>query len=341
MKDLSLKKKILLWSLFIVIFTVVPLALIEGGGRLYIHIKYGVPGKTYGLWRHDDTLGAIHNENAYNLLAETNNYGFRNSEDVINSKPKNSFRIITYGGSTTFCYNLSNDDAWPLQLQKILRQKHHNRDQVLNAGAIVWSIAHAYERSKRDIPDLKPDYVIIYSGINEQGNADALALQGVKFEELVRNEKYGHFATNFSQTNWWLRNLLIGRAFQYYVMPIIYKYRDEPNYYERLDPIILQNYLHILEKFISFISNNGGIPVFVVQTHGRISDRAEYLTSYSRHGMTLANNLGAVVVDSEKMIATHDGDPMDLFYTSVHYSKYGAERLADLIYKEVIEKTEH
>jgi len=299
-KELSPQKRIIFWIIFIIIFTVVPLAIVEGGGRAYIYFKYGVPGKTYGLWRYDEILGAQHRENAYNTNSETNNYGFRNKENVIDAKSDGALRIISYGGSTTYCYNLLNEEAWPLQLQKILREEHNDKDQVLNGGAIVWSIGHAYARSKKDIPLLTPDYVIIYSGINEQTNADYLAMQDKRLEDLIRQGKYGEFATNLDQNRWEKRNLFIIRILDYLIKPLINNIINQNSKNneklketrKRPIPVILENYLNVLEDFILFIKNNGGIPIFFVQTHGRIKERSVYLTSYSRSGATLAKELG-------------------------------------------------
>ena len=46
----------------IIAFSILAVALFLGGGfvlaesmlRAVIHFKFGVPGKSYGLWRHDD-----------------------------------------------------------------------------------------------------------------------------------------------------------------------------------------------------------------------------------------------------------------------------------------------
>lgn len=78
-------------------FPVAGILAIEGVGYAIIHFKYGVPGKTYGLWTHDAELGAIHSRNGYNSNSETNNYGFRNKEDVFEPKPPGSVRVIAYG----------------------------------------------------------------------------------------------------------------------------------------------------------------------------------------------------------------------------------------------------
>jgi len=59
---------------------------IEASARLYFWGRFGVPGKTYGIWRSDPELGGIQKPYGYNTTGET----------------PGSLRIIAYGGSTTF-----------------------------------------------------------------------------------------------------------------------------------------------------------------------------------------------------------------------------------------------
>ena len=69
-----------------------------------------------------------------------NDWGFRNSEDVIDPKPTGALRIIAYGGSTTFLPNEVEENTWTYQLQQKLRQKTGNpAHQVLNGGVVLWS----------------------------------------------------------------------------------------------------------------------------------------------------------------------------------------------------------
>ena len=92
--DLPLWKKILFSLILVVGFPVALLLAIEGAGYAYLHFKYGVPGKTYGLWTYDEEFGAIHAANAYNSNSETNSLGFRNKEDVIEPRPPGSYLVI-------------------------------------------------------------------------------------------------------------------------------------------------------------------------------------------------------------------------------------------------------
>ena len=177
--DLPLWKKILFTLILVVGFPVAIVLAMEIAGHAYIHFRYGVPGKTYGLWTYDEELGAIHAANAYNNNSQTNNFGFRNKEDVIEPKPPGAYRVIAYGGSTTFCYNLETDRAWPIRLQERLRAHTNPKSQVLNGGAIMWSIGLEITRATRDLPRLKPDIVLIYSGINEEATYELLKAEGV------------------------------------------------------------------------------------------------------------------------------------------------------------------
>ena len=85
--NLPIWKKILFSLIIAVGFPVAGILAIEGAGYAIIHFMYGVPGKSYGLWTYDAEIGAIHASNGYNSNSETNNYGFRNKEDVLDPKP--------------------------------------------------------------------------------------------------------------------------------------------------------------------------------------------------------------------------------------------------------------
>jgi len=339
-----LPRRLLLYGLAALLPALLILLLLEGAARLYVQAQYGVPGKSYGLWRADEELGAQHAENAYNTRYQTNDYGFRNPEPLIQPKPAGAWRLIAYGGSTTFCYDLGDAETWPARLEGLLRQTHHPSDQVLNAGAIAWSLGHAFARARKDIPALAPDLVLIYSGINEDLNARALAAEGVSIERLVRAGDYGRFARSLSQNSWLQRNSVVLKLLDHWLAPWV---RDAglgmapPGSTDEVptapDPAILENYLRTLEAFLDFAHEQGARTLFVAQTHGGNNKINAYLTSYSRAGIEVARARGALVVDAETLVASYDGDPMDLFSPSgVHYSPLGAQRLAELILTEAL-----
>ncbi len=334
----------LFWIAYFAILILAGTAILEGGLRLFIHVRHGVPGKTYGLWRYDNVLGAQHQENAYNTRAQTNDYGFRNVEGVIDPKPAGAVRVIVYGGSTTFCYNLSDTETWPAKLEQLLRSTRHPADQVLNAGAIVWSLGHAFARAQKDIPMLRPDLVIIHSGVNEIRNAVQLAAQGIDLSSRVRRGEYGAFATNLDQNRWFKRNVLLVRVFDYQVLPQLYRWNLVPwrrtggvlleHYDQPADPAVVHNYLEVLRRFVALVRAYGGVPAFFIQSHdGRYTSNAVRV-AYSKAGAGLARELGATVIDGRQLLDEYPGPATDLFFRSgYHFSALGAERAAELLYR--------
>lgn len=349
-KNMNPRRKALFWLIFFVAFSIIPLALLEGMARAYIHFKYGVPGKTYGIWKYDKELGAIPRENAYNTNTQTNNYAFRNSEDVLEPKPSGAYRILAYGGSTTFCYNLTEQEAWPYQLELLLRKNHHPKDQVMNGGVITWSLGHAYYKAKKDVPALKPDYVLIYSGLNEYTNDFFLKLQDRPLKDLLANGQHGAVATNLDQCGWAKRNLVLTRILEYVVAPLLEQQASkvrqevgEEKVQENQDVLksepdeyTLQNYLLVLDDFFDLIESNGGEPIFIIETHGRNNKANVYYTSFSRRGAELARQRGITVVDADEVVKQYPGEPMDLFISSgAHFTAPGARLMAGHVFQQV------
>src|SRR5262249_6381625 len=111
MPGLPVWKQIVFGFFMIVIIVGLPIILIlgvEGVGRAIIHLKYGVAGKSYGLWQYDRELGAIHAANAYNHNSETNNFGFRTSSSRSRRMRSGSLRTAAPRRSATICLPI-----WP------------------------------------------------------------------------------------------------------------------------------------------------------------------------------------------------------------------------------------
>lgn len=350
MKSIPFWRKILYYFLLVIFLPILIILIIEGLGRATIYVKFGVPGKQYGLWQYDRQLGAIHARSAYNSNSETDNLGFRNREDVLDPKLAGSYRVIAYGGSTTFCYNLKTDDAWPIRLQNLLRDHHKSSDQVLNAGAIMWSISHEITRAERDLPVVKPDYVIIYSGLNEEANALFASLEGKDVATSLEQDKPRVIATNLDQARWLKRNSVIVRYFDYELSAWIAKIwphdirgnspGDKPR--NEVDAVVMKYYLRVLREFIDLIKNNGGKPIYVIM--GGIPDigENERRLQYSRSGAQLAQLRGAIVIDAQEVVTRYSGNKRDLFSESgVHWSALGASQLAEFILANVFTVESH
>jgi lysophospholipase L1-like esterase len=333
---------VLFWCTLIFVVPVIGILSVESIGRAIIHFRFGVPGKSYGLWQYDPELGAIHAANGYNSNSETNNFGFRNKEDVIEPKPANALRIIAYGGSATFCYNLPTDLAWPIRLQEILRRQHNAFDQVLNGGAIMWSIGQELTRAKRDLPRLKPDVVIIYSGVNEEFNAWQLKNEGVDLEQALKEGKQGLFTRNLDQARWVKRNSVVIRYWDYVVERRLSGDEEAANDPDPVapDPVVTQNFNATVREFILLIRQHRGKPIYVVMGGVAGMQKTNYLRrglQISRRGADVARELGVPVVDSNEILEDYKNDRRALFYeTGVHWSQTGARMLAQFIYDRAL-----
>jgi len=335
------------------LLTTAAVVVLEVTGRTYIHVRYGVPGKRYGRWRYDSVLGARMAENVYDHRWQTNNLGFRNDEDVVDPKAANCLRIIAYGGSTTLCWNLPTEQTWPRQLEARLREATGRAcHQVLNAGDILWSLSHVYARAQTEIPALHPDFVIIYAGVNEVGNARYLAKEGRPMEELVASGNYGAFSRRLPQNMWLVRNSFAFRFLhKIFLTPLEDYIRDEegrrwskllatelgPSNPQMLpEPSVLENYLYVLEQLIALCRRYDAEPIFVVQAYGLRTVGFENLTAYSREGARTALGLGVSVADAQHVVDTYTGNPMDLFRESgIHWSRAGASLFADYLHQTV------
>lgn len=335
----------LLLRLSLLCLPLVGLIALEAGGRAYYYVRYGVPGHSYGSSKYDPVMGAVPRENSYTASSHLNDYGFRNSEPVAAPKPDGSLRMIAYGGSTTFCHHLTNDQAWPIRLQALLRTQRPggDRDQVLNGGVVMWSLAHSFEKAKRDVPLLHPDAVIIYSGVNEIFNANFLAADGFRMRDLVARGEYGRFTTNLAFRTPF-RNIIVYKFVRDRLYLALYQWlrpppppapRDTPI---TPDPDVMANYLETLRRFVTYLREQGVTPIFVKElvdpAHPNIAQLASQ-TAYSARAATMVGEWGAVVVDPTAAFADPANQERPLFQnTGVHMSTDGAVLLASVIYDQ-------
>ncbi len=301
--------------------------------------KHGVPGHSYGTSRLDPEFGAMPREYSYNSNGSLNNLGFRNTEDVFDPKPAGSLRVIAYGGSSTYCHDLSNDEAWPLVIQQDLRALGgvHARDQVLNGGVIMWSIGHIYAKARRDIPRLHPDVVLIYSGVNEDFNAALLAVEGPSIHELVSRHEYGRFTKNLS-FNSPFRNVITYKWARDRVSPLLMRLRRPatPRNPAVVDPDVMENYLQTVRELIQFLRANGVRPVFVRELYAPMPGGIVERSPFSPAGAERAAAWGAEVVDPRPILRDYANNTAALFQdTGIHLTAKGAVLLAGVIITQI------
>ena len=100
--------------------------------------------------------------------SEHNSRGYRGDEVVV-PKPEGVYRIVALGGSTTYGIPLGYwKNAYPWALQETLRDIYGLRQiEAVNAGAPQYTSWESAVSLLLRVPDLEPDLVIIYHGIND------------------------------------------------------------------------------------------------------------------------------------------------------------------------------
>ncbi len=75
-------------------------------------------------------------------------------------------RIVCFGDSVTFGWNVRYEDSYPSQLEKLLT-KDLSKIKVINSGIGGNTIIDANKRLDKDVASFKPDIVIINFGLND------------------------------------------------------------------------------------------------------------------------------------------------------------------------------
>ena len=337
------------------------------GGRFYVKIKnskknnISLEGKTYGVMRVDKELGFTHAPNSYNTSRVTNNMGFLNINDVVSPENRNLEDVvfIAYGGSTTYCYNLEQKKAWPNIFQdKMCDAKKNNqlcKFSVFNGGHVMYSIGHIYKRAKRDIPIVKPNYLIIYSGINEYANYQQLKRQKkIDVDQLIKNKEYGLIA---KYDFWYIKNnSIIVKLFYYKIIePLktlvrdLRKNSEDKNFQIKKKvvsslgknaPIIYENYFGVLKQLINLAAKHNTKVIFLVQSQDTDNKKNDIFATYmSQKAKDKVSELGAIVIDTREILDEYNGNKKELFhYTGFHYSVKGSNLVANLLLNKLKEK---
>lgn len=97
---------------------------------------------------------------------DANRFGFR-SDEITLEKPDGVYRIATLGGSTTYGWGVSRDEAWPNQLGTILREEYGYNVEVINGGVPSYISQNSLINFQFRILELDPDLVIVFHGGND------------------------------------------------------------------------------------------------------------------------------------------------------------------------------
>lgn len=163
---------------FVVVYVAVLLMLGEAAGRLYSHLRGGIP--FWALSR--GSANAIYNFNHPYLpvvlrpgsrletreKVSINNAGFR-GPDIEMPKKSGTVRIAVLGGSSVWGSGVSEEDqTWPRVLERKLRDDFKDiRIEVVNAGVPGYNSMEDFLNLVTRVLPLSPDIVVVYQAYND------------------------------------------------------------------------------------------------------------------------------------------------------------------------------
>lgn len=111
-----------------------------------------------------------------------NSLGFR-SPELLQPKPAGTVRLAFVGASTTFCAEVSNNEAtWPYLVADSLREHFAGKAiDFINGGVSGYAVQSSLKNLELRIAPLQPDVILIYHGTNDlSGELRAMAqAQGI------------------------------------------------------------------------------------------------------------------------------------------------------------------
>ena len=172
----------------IALVTILMIVFAEGLVRIsaFLWSDYGAYYFSYGFVSLDGNLGispwSTHSGGYYKFppnyqlkgaagqateVASINSLGFRGPE-FRPTKPKETFRIVCLGESSTFGYHNTDGGTYPVLLEKILRQASGDASiEVINAGFPYYNSASILALLREEVSHYDPDVITLYSAFND------------------------------------------------------------------------------------------------------------------------------------------------------------------------------
>jgi len=111
----------------------------------------------------------------HDFTLNTDAQGFRDTDATSDAAQ----RVVVVGDSTAFGVGVDDDDTWPAQLQRMLREDA----TIINAGVPGYSTFQALRMAEKYALEPKPDVLVVCAGFNDSGPSNT------ELPDLARAEK--------------------------------------------------------------------------------------------------------------------------------------------------------
>ena len=328
--------KITFYNLFIFIFLII---LIE------IFFGYWFKDENFGIymrkerkinWLTESTFFG----NNYKFFYKRNYWGFRGEE----FDPKN-VKIIFEGGST------GNQRYTPedLTIVGLINKRFENENinlKIFNAstdGKSLNGYINDFEFWFPKVPNLKPEYVIFYLGINDRFINDRYYLDHKisemkidRLKDYIKNNSFVVDKYKIIKNNYFPKNTLsydfndnsIYKDFKYIDFISAQKIHKNKN---EDDLALINKFQYKLDKLNSIIKKNNIKPIFITQVKfDGLKDKKLYLINNELKNFSKVNDYFFIPIDELILMEIND------FYDHVHTTPKGSSKIADIISENII-----
>ncbi|UCG32921.1 MAG: SGNH/GDSL hydrolase family protein [Phycisphaerales bacterium] len=289
----------------------------------------------------DTHIGTVH----------TSPWGTRGPEHSY-EKPPGVIRIVTLGGSTTFCVYASDDGkTWPAQLEAVLNERlAPRRFEVINYGAAGYNSADSLATFALRAIDRDPDIVIVLHAWNDI----SLAIK----PGLVSDYTHHRDVASHHQRGWWFQ-LAIARTLWLVRGKLARAHLTPAGTAEDIDPRAVELYERNVESIV-LLAQPRGIETVLVTFATRLPpdndpdwrsriDQVKFMplrhhftpagvfhavTAYNQALRRIAQRRGATLVD---LANTYPRD-VKYFADFAHKTDQGLRLFAEMLADQLIEQ---
>lgn len=252
-------------------------------------------------------------------------------------KPKNTFRIITVGGSTTANERVfaEHKTDYANELEKLLNQNSEDKNfEVLNAGADAYSTAQSLINLQFRILEFEPDLIILMHNVNDRsvnyfGKGAEGDYSNKYLEEIYLNPE---LQVGYSFYGFIFQSRLLAK----FGLPEILASKGRINYDNSIE-----NGLRIFKRNLTNIAQickQNNVSLMLLSQPNSFSkfyfeDEKEQIILYDKAIQETAIQNEVIFVD----MFTEMGQNQDLFVDPVHYSLKGIKKFAKILNGKIIE----
>ena len=351
-KPSKLKLSLLLAALVFVVMVGL-FAAAETAVRIRQWIKYGTAFEIEDTYTVDPVSGLrIPKPGGSFGPVRINSLGFRGPEITV-PKPAATLRVAFLGSSTTYCADVSGNDAvWTNLVIEALRKKWPTLSvDYVNAGVPGFTVKNTLQNLEMRVAPLRPDIIVIYEGHNDiSRNSFELAVQAGLIQKRLGQQL--SWPSRYSLL-WYLveKNLLILK--QQRTATVVPKLEFDPE-------TLVAPFRHDLRDLVRASQKVADLVVVTTLSNRLRSEQAaeqrlhasvthlyympymstdgliEAYTSYNAAIRQVAKESSALLVSEENSIP---GDEKD-FVDSIHFTDKGSRAMAERVTRVLLTSDE-